>query len=613
MLGFNFVVNNSFDFINKIDQFGSIQLFLGEPNKPKYEKYNLKDIELLKSVKKERSIKIFIHSKFCYNISKNNIFFPIREELLFLKSINEYDTGIVIHLSKYYKTSREKALEDVVLKLNMIISKFKSIFYGNDILIETTHVFQHLGSTIEDLAFIINNVKSNIGICIDTSHLFLSGYLINTPEGILHYFLEFSKQISLNYIKLFHLNDIDSKPFETHTKHLSPFDERGKIFRIPLTLDIVMSLIKVFKIPTILEIPLTEKNLIDFNKLKEYKPKLGFNIVLILKNLLLLDFLELLISYCTVMYDPYKEYIKSLEEIKYHIINSYNINNKLIYDTNKLKKTSDNKYLYNIFHKKLNIPKYIYEDLILLLNDYSYNIFLKYQNNPKYVDIINLTKVHSIGIITAKELYNKNIKTIKDLYSTKFEDLEQILTSHQLKCVKLFKFINVPLTINIAFKIINILQSNNSNFKYEILGSFFRLTKYMKQEESVENNNLIINDIDCLLCVETTQEKDKFISFLKKIFIFKGFFYEGKSNLSMVLKIRQNKSVYFIFDLFITNKKEYIFNKIYLSHSKEENIQLRRLASISGYKLSNKNLINKQTKKEIEIKSEEELYQLINL
>ena len=50
-------------------------------------------------------------------------------------------------------------------------------------------------------------VLHNLKYCLDTCHIFASGYHLDTLEGIKKYFLEFDKLIGIKNIGLIHLND----------------------------------------------------------------------------------------------------------------------------------------------------------------------------------------------------------------------------------------------------------------------------------------------------------------------------------------------------------------------------------------------------------------------
>jgi deoxyribonuclease-4 len=66
-----------------------------------------------------------------------------------------------------------------------------------------------VGYKFEHLSKLLENVTNpdRVGICIDTAHLFASGYDFRTPELFNKTFSMFDKLIGFNYLKAMHLND----------------------------------------------------------------------------------------------------------------------------------------------------------------------------------------------------------------------------------------------------------------------------------------------------------------------------------------------------------------------------------------------------------------------
>lgn len=71
----------------------------------------------------------------------------------------------------------------------------------------------NVGYCFEHLSEIIQNVddKSRIGVCIDTCHLFASGYDLRTVQDCENTFKKFDHIIGLKYLKGIHLNDSKRK------------------------------------------------------------------------------------------------------------------------------------------------------------------------------------------------------------------------------------------------------------------------------------------------------------------------------------------------------------------------------------------------------------------
>ncbi|HAM40918.1 MAG TPA: hypothetical protein DDX89_01935 [Candidatus Omnitrophica bacterium] len=68
---------------------------------------------------------------------------------------------------------------------------------------------QGLGYSFEQLAAMRDRVtdKARVGICLDTAHLFASGFAIHTEEGLEATLTRFDQIIGLEHLKVIHLND----------------------------------------------------------------------------------------------------------------------------------------------------------------------------------------------------------------------------------------------------------------------------------------------------------------------------------------------------------------------------------------------------------------------
>ena len=66
-----------------------------------------------------------------------------------------------------------------------------------------------VGKNFEELRMIIDTVKdkSRVGVCLDTCHLFASGYDISTRKSYSETMNEFDEVVGLKYLKALHLND----------------------------------------------------------------------------------------------------------------------------------------------------------------------------------------------------------------------------------------------------------------------------------------------------------------------------------------------------------------------------------------------------------------------
>ena len=112
-----------------------------------------------------------------------------------------------------------------------------------------------VGSTLEELAKIIEYTNTdNIGICIDTAHLYAAGYKIDEEEGYEDFWNKFDSLIGRDKLAGVHVNN-SKNGFQSHIDRHENL-EIGFINQMAFKL--IMKDKKINKIPLILETPNVE-------------------------------------------------------------------------------------------------------------------------------------------------------------------------------------------------------------------------------------------------------------------------------------------------------------------------------------------------------------------
>ena len=116
------------------------------------------------------------------------------------------------HPGNHMKQGSEVAVRIISDSLNRIMWPGM----GTVVLLETmAGKGTEVGRSFEELASIIEKVslKENIGVCLDTCHVYDAGYdIVSDLQGVLR---EFDRIIGLSYLKAVHLND-SKNPFASH-------------------------------------------------------------------------------------------------------------------------------------------------------------------------------------------------------------------------------------------------------------------------------------------------------------------------------------------------------------------------------------------------------------
>lgn len=156
--------------------------------------------------KREKSLNAFIDEiERCEELGLDRLnFHPGSHLQKFSKRDDDYEDNLIY--------AEETCLSAIANSMNKAIEATKN---SNVILVieNTAGQGTNLGYKFEHLAFLIDKVqdKSRVGVCIDTCHMFSSGYDIRTKEAYEKSFQKFDEIVGFKYLKGMHINDSKAK------------------------------------------------------------------------------------------------------------------------------------------------------------------------------------------------------------------------------------------------------------------------------------------------------------------------------------------------------------------------------------------------------------------
>ncbi|MCX6178216.1 MAG: deoxyribonuclease IV [Chlorobiales bacterium] len=102
--------------------------------------------------------------------------------------------------------NEEQCLQLIAESINMALNATTKV---TAVIENTAGQGTNLGYRFEQLASLVDQVedKRRVGVCLDTCHLFASGYDLQTTEAIDWTFKEFDRIIGLSFLRGMHLND----------------------------------------------------------------------------------------------------------------------------------------------------------------------------------------------------------------------------------------------------------------------------------------------------------------------------------------------------------------------------------------------------------------------
>lgn len=177
------------------------------------------EVELFKTNLKKSGIEknaVAVHMPYLPNLSG-----PDGD--LFKKSLNSLTSELkrcsqlgiqylVIHLGSHKEMGRDHGVEQLLKSCGQAVDNYKSSFKKNldvTILLENSAGQKgSIGNRVEELGEILDKLSSKTyGVCLDTCHVFASGYDLSTEETCKEFIDEFNNTVGIESLKFIHLND----------------------------------------------------------------------------------------------------------------------------------------------------------------------------------------------------------------------------------------------------------------------------------------------------------------------------------------------------------------------------------------------------------------------
>ena len=173
--------------------------------------------------------------------------------------------NLVMHPGSHVGTGEDAGIKRIIKNLNKL---FKELKDNNVCLLLETTAGQgsHLGYTFEQIGEMIDGAKiqNQIGVCLDTCHIFAAGYPISDPKEYKKTMKKFDDIIGLDKLRIIHMND-SKKEFGSRR------DRHEHIGKGHIGIEAFRNIVndkRLKNIPMILETPKEEELKEDIENLK---------------------------------------------------------------------------------------------------------------------------------------------------------------------------------------------------------------------------------------------------------------------------------------------------------------------------------------------------------
>ena len=544
-------------------------------------RFNPKESKIIKNKLKKYKLKLLIHSNYLLNYcsyppDSKRIKWALDYYLDELTTANRLGAiGSIIHIGSKKTLTKKEAYSNFVNNIKYIIkNKPKKI----KIILElTAGGGGKIAYKIEDFKelwdkFTLND-KKHIRICLDTAHIFLSGYPIHKVEELKKFIENFDKSIGLKYVEVFHLNDSKYKlgsHKNVHNKigegYLFNKNKGGSLDSFFYIISISMKYNKIVILENSKEYEKDYKKLLSFLK-NDKKTINKFN------DKKLKDNKKIIINTFKEMSDIYKV-----------------LGDNFRYKAYQKAVSSIEKYNGDFKNKIDCVGKSMKNKIEEILNTGQLKLLKNLKNKTSSTK--NLQRIYGIGPKESKKFINLNIHSIKNLKEA-LKNKNIKLTSKQKLGLKYLNNLELAISPSLMKKykgtIHKRLNKINKKIKTELVGSF--LTGKAQKEGA--------HDIDILITYPNVNIINKSIIELIKDSL-KDIIIEilsiGKNRMSFLCKINSDKNARHV-DILITTLKSHYPAILYFGSGSLKSRKIRKIAKDKGYKLNEYELLNIKTGK----------------
>jgi len=211
--------------IDRIESIGgdAVQVFTQSPRAWRPTAHKPEAVERFKERRAEAGVgSVVCHATYLINLGAT-------DDVIYHKSVNALketmetahaigSEGVVFHLGSHLGRGFDQAMHQVIPALQVVLGERDRHSLDPWLLIENAAGHEGtMGVSLEELQTVVDELgqPDRVGICLDTCHLFASGYDIRTPEQMDALLDEVDERIGLDRLRCLHIND-SKLPFGSH-------------------------------------------------------------------------------------------------------------------------------------------------------------------------------------------------------------------------------------------------------------------------------------------------------------------------------------------------------------------------------------------------------------
>jgi deoxyribonuclease IV len=249
----------------------SVQLFAQSPRTWRFPDHDPADLEAFKARREELGIAaVAIHALYLLNLASRKADFYEKSVETLRKTV---DAGcaigaeaVVFHVGSHQGAGFEAGLERVVPALAQALERCSDTTWL--CMENTAGTGDTIGRSLDELAALYEALDRHprLGVCLDSCHLFASGYDVTDAEELDRVVKELDRLIGLERLRCLHVNDSKTPLGSNRDRH----DNIGDGL-IGNKLGVFLAHPKLQGLPAILEVPGTDGHGPDLEQMKKLR------------------------------------------------------------------------------------------------------------------------------------------------------------------------------------------------------------------------------------------------------------------------------------------------------------------------------------------------------
>jgi deoxyribonuclease-4 len=249
----------------------SVQLFVQSPRAWRFPDHDPKDLRAFADRRQELGLGgVLVHSLYLVNLASPNEDFYAKSVETMRSTVDAACAigadGVVFHVGSHQGAGFEAGLERVVPALKQVVERCSEKTW---LLLENSAgAGGTIGRSIEELATLFDALERHprLGVCLDSCHLWVSGFDVTDRDALDALLDELDEQIGLDRLRALHVNDAQAPLGSNRDRHANMLD--GLMGE---KLGVFLGHPKLQGLPAVLEVPGPDNHGADRNEVRKLR------------------------------------------------------------------------------------------------------------------------------------------------------------------------------------------------------------------------------------------------------------------------------------------------------------------------------------------------------